>query len=95
MGQINGTTILVYSNGVAIAAQRGGSISISQDLPSASNKGSGGWAEHINGAKSATVDFDALYSTTGLSADDLISVIINRTAIEVIWKGSKIGRAHV
>ena len=42
MGQINGTTILVYSNGVAIAAQRGGSISIDQNLPSASNKGSGG-----------------------------------------------------
>ena len=94
MGQINGTTILVYSNGVAIAAQRGGSISIDQNLPSASNKGSGGWADHINGERSATVDFDALYSTTGLSADALIALIINRTPLEIIWYGSTASSYH-
>lgn len=81
MAKINGTSILLYADGVVIALQRDLTISAEQDLPDASTKMSAGWAEHINGQRNATINFDALYSTTGLSAAELIDYITSRKSI--------------
>lgn len=86
MAVINGTTLLLYSDGVVIAYQKGLTISVDQDLPDASNKESGGWAQHINGLKNAKVDFDALFSglaTPVESAKDLMDYIINKETLLV------------
>jgi len=61
--------------------QKGLNISADVDLPDASNKESAGWAEHIQGMRNATLSFDALYSTTGLSAASLLTYITGRTSI--------------
>jgi predicted secreted protein len=81
MSKINGTLLLLYADGVVIAAQKGCTINVEQDLPDASNKESAGWEEHINGLRNASVDFDALFSTTGISAGELMDYIIDRQSL--------------
>lgn len=93
MAAVNGTLLLLYSEGVAVAMQRGLSISVEQDLPDATNKESAGWARHLDGILSGGIDFDGLFSTGLLTdnpavmgAKDLMDYIINRESmlIEVL-----------
>lgn len=84
MSKINGTNFLLYVNSTLIAAQRDCTINFNQNLFEATNKESGGWTEHGNGLRDASIDFDALYSTTGLSADDLIGYITGRTDVMAV-----------
>jgi predicted secreted protein len=90
MAVINGTSLLLYSDGVVIAYQKGLTISVDQDLPDATNKESAGWAQHINGLKNAKVDFDALFSASASpaeSAADLMNYIINKETLLVMILG--------
>ena len=84
MSQINGTSVLVYNDGTLIAAQTDCTINVDQDLIPTTNKSSGGWAEHINGLKTGSVSCAALYSTTGLSSDDLIADIIAKNSVLLV-----------
>jgi len=84
MSKVNGTSFLVYVNGTMIAAQRNCTINFNQDLPDASSKDSAGWAEHINGLRDGSVDFDALYATTGLSHSSLMTKITGRLGVLVV-----------
>jgi len=81
MGKINGTLVLLYADGTVIALQRTLNITAEQDLPDTTNKESGGWAEHMDGLRNATVSFDALFSTTGKTAADLLAYITGRTSL--------------
>jgi hypothetical protein len=81
MGKLNGTLLLLYADGQVIAAQKGCSVSVEQDLPDAASKDSGGWSEHINGLRNASVDFEALMSTTGINAGELMDYIIDRESL--------------
>lgn len=87
MSKINGTSMLMYSNGTLIAAQKGCTVNWEVDLPDATNKDSGGWAEHINGQRSASVDFDGLFSTTGLNNSELVAFITGRSSILLVIDG--------
>lgn len=87
MAKINGTSVLLYADGTVVALQRGLTINAEQDLPDATTKMSLGWAEHINGLRNATISFDALYSTTGLSAEDLLTYITGRTSLLMLIVG--------
>lgn len=87
MSKINGTSMLMYSNGTLIAAQKGCTVTWEVDLPDATNKDSGGWAEHINGQRSASVSFDGLFSTTGLNNTELIGYITSRASILLVIDG--------
>lgn len=86
MAAINGTALLLYSEGVVIALQKGISITVDADLPDATNKESGGWAQHINGLLSAKIDFNALFSTLtiaqgGMEANALMDYILSRETL--------------
>ena len=88
MAAFSGTTVLLYSNGQAVALQKGLSIALDIDLPDATNKESAGWAEHICGIMNAKIDFNALFSTglmtdapKVLSGKDLLDYILNRTEL--------------
>jgi hypothetical protein len=86
MAVINGTALLLYSEGVVIAYQKGVSVTVETDLPDATNKESAGWARHINGLLSAKIDFTALFSPSDspvLGAKDLMNYIINRESLLV------------
>lgn len=84
MAAINGTSLLLYSDGRVIALQKGISITVEQDLPDATNKESAGWAQHINGLISAKIDFNALFAssvTGGMDATQLMAYILGRTSL--------------
>jgi predicted secreted protein len=90
MAAINGTALLLYSEGVAIAMQRGISVSVDQDLPDATNKESAGWAQHINGMLSAKIDFDALFSSPSspdMNANGLMNYLLSRESLYVAIMG--------
>lgn len=81
MGKLNASLVLLYADGVVIAAQRGFTLNLEQDLPDTTNKESGGWAEHLNGLRNSSVDITALFSTTGVSAGELLDYIIDRSSL--------------
>ena len=85
--KVSGTRVLLFSDGELIAYQRGLTIDASVNLPDATDKESGGWEEHIHGMRNATVSFDALYSTEGLSADALIELIRSRPDLMMCING--------
>ena len=60
MAKFNGTDLLVYVGTTAIAHSTSATLNIEQDLPDATTKGSGGFADHINGLKNWSIDFDGL-----------------------------------
>lgn len=79
--KINGTDLLVYNDGVAIAYQKECTINWEQDLPDATSKQSAGYEEHIKGTRRCSCDFSSLFSTDGLSDKDLIKQITDRETI--------------
>jgi predicted secreted protein len=83
MSAINGTTVLLRANGNPLALLTDTTLNIEQDLPDATSKDSGGWAAHINGLRSFSIDVDGLASfvaTTG-NANILANLIANRSQV--------------
>lgn len=69
MAKVNGTTVLLYHNGQAIACQQGLNLSINDSIIDISSKDSLGWFNGFSGIKDAKISFKALYST-GLMTDN-------------------------
>lgn len=65
MAKINGTDLLLYIGTTAIAHSTSCTLNIDADLPDATTKDSGGWADHINGLKSWSIDFEGLVDFSG------------------------------
>jgi predicted secreted protein len=90
MAKVNGTSILLYietapGTWTPIAGSTSANISIDADLPDATTKDSGGWAESIHGLRSLSVDVDGLHDDAGtLTDDDLAQLVIDRTP--VMWR---------
>ncbi|MEY2647015.1 MAG: Phage tail tube protein [Bacteroidota bacterium] len=88
-GVFNGTSLVVLIGSEVVAHATSCSLSFSVDLPETTDKQSGGWVEHLGGAKSwslttdglATVDpaATASYYTTS----ELMTAIAARTAVTV------------
>jgi len=88
MAVINGTVLLVYADGVLIAAQKGVTLTPSQNLYDTSTKDSAGWATHGQGQRSFEVSIDGLHSTTGVSTTELLAYITGRSSLLLVIKGS-------
>jgi len=91
---VNGTSILFYSQGRAIAMQRGLSLKINDALFDATSKDSLAWYECDTGLRDVTIDFDGLFGTglltdtpKVLSAKDTADYIINRDSLLVAVLG--------
>lgn len=101
-GVFNGTLLVVKVGGVAVAHSTSCSLSVSTDLPEATTKDSGGWAQQIQGVRSWSVSTDGLAvieaSAAGINVEDLFSSISSRTDVTLtfstfvsgdkIWTGS-------
>jgi len=87
MAKINGTDLRVYKDGNLIGYEREFTFSLERDLPDASNKDSAGFAEHIQGQGSASLEFTAMvdFSAT-YGIQESIAELIARTDIYVSWK---------
>jgi hypothetical protein len=86
MAALNGTALLLYSEGVCIAMQKGISITVETDLPDATNKESAGWAQHIFGMRNSKIDFTALFSSPNvpdMSGKALMEYILSRESLLV------------
>lgn len=84
MAAINGTNLLLYSDGQVIAMQKGINLNIDTNLPDATSKDSAGWAQHIQGELSAKIDFTSLFATSvtgGMDATALMNYILNRQSL--------------
>ena len=96
MAQINGTLMTVYYNTTSlILSTTDCTLNVNQDLPSTTNKGSGGWASHINGLKDWSIDFSGMYETegTGETSPELMAIIVNGTAAVTMKFGTSANAA--
>jgi predicted secreted protein len=67
MAVINGTTMLLLLDGVAIGCTRSATLNINNDTYDASCKSSNGWADNGLGQRSWDVAFDGLYDPSGVA----------------------------
>lgn len=90
MAKINGTVMLIQSGSDTLLWTKSCTLNIEQDLPDATTKDSSGWAEHINGLRSWTIDFDGAWdvSGSGMTPNELIAIIIGRTADATVKFGT-------
>jgi predicted secreted protein len=89
MSKINASDLLVYigaDNTLPIAHSTSATLNIEQDLPDATTKDSGGWADHINGVKSWSLDFDGLVDyAASYGAEELSDNLTNGNNLIVRW----------
>jgi len=87
MGKINGTLYCAYSETDKILHNVNSSLNVEQDLPDVTNKESAGWAEHINGLRNWSIDFDGLYDEdgSGITPDEIMAAIIGRSADTTVY----------
>lgn len=83
MPVFNGTTVLLRANGNPLALLTNTTLNIEQDLPDASSKDSAGWADHVNGQRSYSVDVDGLadFTATTGNSNILANLIANRSNV--------------
>lgn len=89
MAAINGTLIVLNDNGTAFALTTSATLNVEMDLPDASSKQSSGWADHIQGQRSFSVDLDGLadFEVSG-SVQVLVDYILNRTTVSIEFEPS-------
>jgi len=95
MAKVNGTLMTVYSGTDLVLHTTSCTLNLEQNLYDTTDKGSGGWAEHGNGLRSWSIDFDGMYDATGtgLTADEIIALIVGRTADSTIKFGTSASAA--
>lgn len=82
MAFINGSSMLLLIDGTAVGSTKTCQLSISNDTPDTSNKGSSGWATHLagGGQRSAEGSFEMLEDPTDTyGVDELFDLIDNRS----------------
>ena len=81
----NGTLVLVKDDGTAIASTTDATLNVEMDTPDASTKGSSGWAEHIAGQKSWSIDVEGLatFDYSDGNVQQLVEYIRKRTDITI------------
>jgi predicted secreted protein len=94
MPKINGTDLLVYVGTNPIAHSTSATLNVEQDLPDATTKGSGGFADHINGLKSWSIDFDGLVDySASYGAEELFDNLKNGNNVTVAFRTNTGGDA--
>lgn len=82
MAKINGTTSTIVNGTDTLLYTTSSTLNVAQSLEDTTNKGSSGWAEHLNGVRNWSIDFDGMADTsgTGLTFDSIVALIVGRTA---------------
>ena len=96
MAQVNGTLMTVYYDSTSlILSTTDCTLNVNQDLPTTTNKDSGGWASHINGLKDWTIDFSGMYEAagTGETTNELIAIIVAATTAVTVKFGTSASAA--
>lgn len=85
VGAVNGTLLLLYEAGVAIAGTTSHSYSREMETREATTKDSAGNAEFLEGLKSGTVDFELLTAFDAVKGyEEMHALLEART--KAVWK---------
>lgn len=86
-GVFNGTNLVILIGTEVVAHAKNCSLSVKENLPDASTKDSGGWAEEIGGQRSWSLKADGLATVEptnpNYSVGDLFTALNNRVAVTV------------
>ena len=86
-GIFNGTNLVVLVGTEVVAHSTSCSLSVSADLPDATTKSSGGWAEEIAGLRNWSLTTDGLATVDPTGVDfvvgDIFTSLNNRTKVTV------------
>lgn len=94
-GVFNGTDMVVLVDGVVLGHTTSCTLSVEADLPDASTKDSAGWAEHIKGQRSWSVDFEGLMAYDGsIPSPEVLDYILNRTTVTLRFSTQETGDAY-
>lgn len=90
MAILNGTDLIVKVADQPLGHSTTCSLDLSLDLPDSTSKDSAGWAEHIQGVRSGTIDFEGFvdYTDEDNSKRGIVylnDLIINRTSVTVYF----------
>ena len=95
-GVFNGTNLIVKVDDKKIGHATSATFTVNADLPDATTKDSGGWAENIHGLRSFSVSGDGLvdYSDDGTTTQGAVSIrdlILDRTSVTLYWGTETVG----
>ena len=85
MAKFNVTDLILKIDGTAVAHCTEATLTINQDLPDATTKSSGGWAEHINGLRDWEVSVAGLTDYSASGGTQLADMILNRDNAEIVF----------
>jgi predicted secreted protein len=90
MAKVNGTVMLIQSGTDTLLWTKSCTLNVEVDLPDGTTKDSLGWADHINGLRSWSIDFDGAWdvSGSGMTPNEMIAIIIGRTADATVKFGT-------
>lgn len=92
MAAINGTTIILDLDGSPLALETETTLNIEQALPDSSSKDSAGWADHINGQRSWSIDLNGRADFgNNDNVETLAALIIDRAQATIEWSSSTSG----
>lgn len=96
MSAINGTTIILDIDGSPLAMMADSVLNVEQDLPASSNKDNSGWADHINGERSWSIDLDGEADFgNNANVETLLDLILNRSNPSIEFATSTSGDVKV
>jgi TP901-1 family phage major tail protein len=92
---LNGTKMLLYVGGIAIAGATSHTLSLNMDTRESTNKDSQGWRELLESVRSWTVSGEGLKSfDAAYGHDDLAALYVNRTPVVVKLSTEQSGETY-
>ena len=83
-GKFNGTNILVYNNGVAVAHATSHTLNFNAEMIDATTKSSAGWKDHLPGLRDWSIDCEALVAFDASEGiEELFTDYTGRTQLTV------------
>ena len=91
-GKFNGTDLLVYVDGVAVAHATSHTLNINVDMIDATTKSSAGWKDILPGLKDWSIDFEGLVAYDAAEGfSELFADIGSRTQVTVKFSTEETG----
>lgn len=94
-GIVNGTDLLLYVGGTAVAHSKSHTLSVSHEPRDATTKDSNGWDESLEGMRSWSIDGEALQAfDANYGHSDLLALITTRTKVTVKFSTEVTGDSY-
>ena len=94
--EINGTNLLVYIDGTAVAGSKTCKLSVKHDTRDCTTKDSAGWEKRGNGKRSWTISCDGLvaFDASNKGIDDLFGYVTSREQLSLKFSTTTSGDSY-